>query len=260
MRIHKEKEGPVAMGSPIAKASDRFWVSGPLLLLSAGVHAGLLVLLIAWPPQPAERPFRGRPVEITLVGEASAPRDRLSSDQADLPVERQSETQTRPTSPHPGSSAPLQGVPFDPSRVSPSGQPNLSAAEAEAVPRAGGGRTTVDSAPPSSNKVAVATTAGLDVQSEWEQAVLARLEKRKRYPAKAQRTGQQDTVYIQVVVDRLGRVMSSRIYRSQRVALLDAAALDLVKKSSPLPPPPATVEGDRVEFIVPVEYLIRGRL
>ena len=97
-----------------------------------------------------------------------------------------------------------------------------------------------------------------EAQNAWERAVLAELEKRKRYPTRAQRAGQQDTVYIRIVVDRAGRILSNTIYRSQQVDILDAAALDLVKESNPLPAPPAAVEGHSVEFIVPVEYLIRN--
>jgi periplasmic protein TonB len=94
----------------------------------------------------------------------------------------------------------------------------------------------------------------------WEGMVLAALERQKQYPAFARRRREQDIVYVQMSLDREGRVLSARIHKSRHYGELDAAALDLVRKASPLPKPPADLPGDRIDLIVPIEYFLsRGR-
>lgn len=83
--------------------------------------------------------------------------------------------------------------------------------------------------------------------------MLAELARKKRYPAPARRAGMEDTVYIRIRIDRSGRVLSAAVAQSHRLDPLDAAALDLVHRTAPLPPPPS-VAGAEVEFVVPLTY------
>ncbi|MEI9850314.1 MAG: energy transducer TonB [Sphingomonas sp.] len=93
-------------------------------------------------------------------------------------------------------------------------------------------------------------------EGRWEQAVLASLERRKRISRSSAPSGQQDIVHVRILVDRTGRVLSSTIERSRHIASLDEAALDLVRRSSPLPAPPASLADGALEFVVPVNYSI----
>lgn len=95
---------------------------------------------------------------------------------------------------------------------------------------------------------------------EWDQAVLAHLERHKRYPGVAQRRGDEDAVILQLRVDRAGGVLSQEIVDSRGFALLDTEAMDLVRRSSPLPPPPPEVPDRDLEFRVPVQFYIQDRV
>jgi periplasmic protein TonB len=87
----------------------------------------------------------------------------------------------------------------------------------------------------------------------WAKAVVARLGRFKFYPPQAR--GASGVVTVRVTVDRQGDVLGSRIVKSSRSAALDAAALDIFRRASPLPAPPA---GANITFTVPITYARRG--
>lgn len=89
----------------------------------------------------------------------------------------------------------------------------------------------------------------------WERRVLTMLSRKKVYPPSARRAAMQDTVYVRIRIDRAGRVLSCSIDHSSGFLLLDNAALDLVRRAAPLPPPPS-MTGTEIEFVVPVIYAL----
>lgn len=97
-------------------------------------------------------------------------------------------------------------------------------------------------------------------EQTWEAQVLAALERKRRYPAAALRRKDEDTVHVHITIDRTGRVLDARIDRSKRIQMLDDEAVQLAHRASPLPAPPESIEGERIELIVPVEFFIRNRL
>ncbi len=93
----------------------------------------------------------------------------------------------------------------------------------------------------------------------WQGLLLGRLEQFKRYPDEAQARRQQGVAYLRFVMDRNGKVLSFRIEKSSGYDLLDKEALALIQRAQPLPKPPASVPGDRLELVVPVEFFLNGR-
>jgi len=91
----------------------------------------------------------------------------------------------------------------------------------------------------------------------WQGRVLARLGEFRRYPAGAQRRREQGVPYIRIVMDRSGRVLSSRLERSSGFPDLDREAVKLPERAEPLPKPPADVTGDTIELVVPVQFFLR---
>jgi periplasmic protein TonB len=91
----------------------------------------------------------------------------------------------------------------------------------------------------------------------WENKLLTHLEHYKRYPNLAQQRKQQDVIYLRFNMDRSGKVLKWRIERSAGYALLDNEVAELIKRASPLPPPPQEVAGNNIEMVVPVEFFIR---
>jgi len=91
----------------------------------------------------------------------------------------------------------------------------------------------------------------------WESRVLLALNKAKRYPRSAMFARQQGVPLIRFVMDRSGKVLSSRLEHSSGFPDLDREAVALPKRASPLPKPPDDKPGDTLELVVPVEFFLR---
>ena len=91
----------------------------------------------------------------------------------------------------------------------------------------------------------------------WEGAVLAALNRKKRYPREASFRRQQGVPWIRFVLNRGGKVLSSTLERSSGVRVLDDEAVNLPRRAEPLPKPPEEVKGDTIELVVPVEFFLR---
>jgi protein TonB len=97
-------------------------------------------------------------------------------------------------------------------------------------------------------------SAGSTSQASWKSKLMARLERAKRYPAGAERRREEGVVYVSFKLDSGGRVLSAQIARSSGYAELDQEVLALVKRASPLPPPPPGVPG---QVTAPVKFNVR---
>ncbi|MCG2840686.1 TonB family protein [Sandaracinobacter sp. RS1-74] len=95
-----------------------------------------------------------------------------------------------------------------------------------------------------------------DTKPTWEGQVLAALNAAKRYPLEARRNRQQGIPWIRFLIDREGRVRSVRLERPSGFDALDREALALPMRAQPLPKPPESVPGDRIELTVPVEFFL----
>lgn len=98
-----------------------------------------------------------------------------------------------------------------------------------------------------------------DAEQAWEGRILAKLERNKRYPSEAQSAGQQDTVFVRLVIDRKGKLTDASLKKSAGFPLLDGETLSLARRGSPFPPPPDTMTGDQTVLIVPVEFYLAKR-
>lgn len=75
--------------------------------------------------------------------------------------------------------------------------------------------------------------------ARWQSRLQAHLERRKRYPSGA--GGEPGTVHVRFRIDDGGNVLSASLARSSGNAVLDEAALALVRRASPVPAPPPGV-------------------
>lgn len=83
---------------------------------------------------------------------------------------------------------------------------------------------------------------------------MARLEKMKRYPPGARKRQEEGTAQVQFAIDARGNVLSVRLVRSSGFDDLDTAALDLVRRASPVPAPPAGAPRD---ITAPIRFDVR---
>jgi protein TonB len=94
-------------------------------------------------------------------------------------------------------------------------------------------------------------------EAAWEGAIVQRIDKKKRYPRTAKSSRLEDKVMLRIAIDREGRLIRSEIARSKGHRALDAEAVELARRSSPYPRPPASVVGETVSVVVPVEFKLK---
>jgi protein TonB len=86
----------------------------------------------------------------------------------------------------------------------------------------------------------------------WQSALVARLERAKRYPPDAR--GERGVALLSFRVDRQGGVHGARIARSSGSAALDRETLALAARAQPLPAPPPELTGAQIPVTVPLRY------
>jgi len=124
-----------------------------------------------------------------------------------------------------------------------------------------------DSAPPSVDVPSATETAApkqgavslqqSDAITSWQSALLGHLERHKRYPRQARRNRQEAVVMVRVMINRDGSVVEYHLQNPSAYSILNKAALAVINRAQPLPPPPPEVTGDTLEFVVPVVFSLR---
>ncbi|PHQ55622.1 MAG: energy transducer TonB [Porticoccus sp.] len=90
----------------------------------------------------------------------------------------------------------------------------------------------------------------------WQNSLMLKLNEAKRYPARARRYRQEGIAYLRFTMDREGKVLAKSIEQSAGYPLLDEETLALIDRAQPLPKPPAEMQGEALEFVVPVEFFL----
>src|ERR1700704_4952940 len=91
----------------------------------------------------------------------------------------------------------------------------------------------------------------------WQKELVAHLDKHKRYPA--QRSQRSAEILVSFALDRMGHVLSITIAKGSGDAAFDEAALAMVRKSDPVPPPPPLIADEGLNFTLPVIFKVKGR-
>jgi protein TonB len=86
--------------------------------------------------------------------------------------------------------------------------------------------------------------------------IAAQLERYKRYPALAQRRGEQGVALLRFTLTRTGGVSNARIERGSGHADLDEEVLVLVQRAQPLPAIPADIAANTLDIEVPVKFAL----
>jgi len=93
-------------------------------------------------------------------------------------------------------------------------------------------------------------------RATWRNTLSAKLKRHLRYPA--DRARQAAAVIVTFSIDRAGHLKSAAIAKSSGDQSFDAAALAMLKRSDPLPPPPASVADDDLTLTAPVDFTVKG--
>jgi protein TonB len=92
-------------------------------------------------------------------------------------------------------------------------------------------------------------------QSAYYRLLLAQIKRSQRYPDDARREGKEGTVYLQIVVQRIGRIRSYDIVKSSGFQELDDAAVQtLVRANEHLPPFPDEITDQELRFGLPIRF------
>ncbi|ELE7162274.1 energy transducer TonB [Campylobacter jejuni] len=96
----------------------------------------------------------------------------------------------------------------------------------------------------------------------YQALLMAHLTKFKKYPQEAIMQKQEGVVRIRVSIDESGNVLSKELKKSCPYAALNDEVLSLFKRASPLPKPPKEMlkNGDKISFIMPIDYNIKDYL
>jgi protein TonB len=81
--------------------------------------------------------------------------------------------------------------------------------------------------------------------------------KHKEYPRRARSRNQQGTASLYLEMDRQGRVIEFELRRSSGFRILDQEVVQLLHRAEPLPVPPPEIKGERIQFIVPINFSLR---
>jgi len=168
--------------------------------------------------------------------------------QSDLPKDAPRETDD-----------PSRLVAFDNSRRPVDDDPNVK--PVQTVPSAESVATEATATPSSENvpvdkrSMAPALGIGDSLRKErmnWQKELSLQFKKHLRYPPT--RTARRMEVLVTFEIDRLGRLLSSQVAKSSGDASFDGAALAMLKRAAPLPPPPPAVADEGLSFTIPVEF------
>jgi periplasmic protein TonB len=110
--------------------------------------------------------------------------------------------------------------------------------------------------------VAAPSTPGAEVASQavvkrWESALVAHIERFKRYPAEARAHDERGMARVAFTIDRDGWVRASRVVQSSGSPTLDAETLEMLQRAQPMPRPPAQLSNNELSFVVPVRFNIK---
>src|SRR3981189_29098 len=126
------------------------------------------------------------------------------------------------------------------------------AAEATATP-------STEEIPEGPRSVAPAQGTGQSAQRmrvTWQKELIAHLDKHKRYPA--ERSQKSAEIVVSFALDRMGHVLSTSIVKGSGDTAFDEAALAMVRRSDPVPPPPPMVADEGLNFTLPVIFRVKG--
>jgi protein TonB len=94
------------------------------------------------------------------------------------------------------------------------------------------------------------------VDPGWQASVFGWLASRKTYPDEARRRGEEGRVAIRFTVDRSGRVLDTAIVSPSGSALLDEAAMTLLRGAA-MPAFPASMTQARITITTTLRYSLR---
>lgn len=204
--------------------------------------------LLATRTEPTDLP-PGPDSEATAAS-APAVEQKVSAEETELPNEQPTETDdaeravTLKSARTPNENDPT------PQQVEAFASVQSAAAEARAMPG-------IESATVSTRSTAPAQGTGQSnelARVTWQKRLIAHLDKHKRYPTDRAMKGAE--IVVGIVLDRMGRVLSTNIITGSGDTSFDDAALAMMRRADPVPAPPPLVADEGLSFALPVVFRV----
>jgi TonB family protein len=129
-------------------------------------------------------------------------------------------------------------------------------ASTESVAQEATARQTLDENAPEAEKAKAPNLGiGKDKQklaADWGRQISAYFELHKRYPKV--KKNKSTTVKVSLVLNRLGNVVSADVLESSGDAAFDEAAISMIRRSDPVPRPPAELTQDTFSYSLNVNF------
>jgi TonB family protein len=93
-------------------------------------------------------------------------------------------------------------------------------------------------------------------RATWQKELAVHLDKYKRYPN--DRVMQSAEVVIGFELDRLGHVVATQVVKGSGDTAFDDAAIAMLRRADPVPPPPPLVADDGLRFTLPVIFHVKS--
>ncbi len=246
---------PLRSGAPAAAS----------LLINALLLAGLLSLGVGHANRKREAPAMTVMSLAAVQGMDNAEDEQeQAAAEAQQPVEARMEppAEARTEPPPPPAVQPVASrlVALAPAPVSNanSAQPSASATQAASPASSSGPAQPVAPAPPARR----GTIEGLNIKApagtsnSYAAKVRSWLYAHKIYPRRAKMRREEGTVRVRFVIDRAGVLMEGVLIDRSGVNSLDDEASAMMRRASPYPKAPPEISGDRIEFVVPIEFTL----
>lgn len=209
-------------------------------LLSVGVHAAVVGAFRSAPAVLGERPA---PAHAAMLVAVPAPREapqlalvrpEVTAAPAPLP-KRQPEPAPALAALSPPLAAPLAA----PTAVATSTHATTAVAPVE---------------PPPVAATATSTAARRGAHSRYELAVAEWVERHRVYPLAARRRHWEGTAVVRLRLAADGSLLNAQLVRDTGFAVLDEAALGMVRRAAPFPRLPAEFADGQIEILVPIQF------
>ncbi|MBX3567674.1 MAG: TonB family protein [Rhizobiaceae bacterium] len=212
----------------------------------------------AEPLEPAEAPFETvQPMQAETVEPADRPEivERLEAEPVEqvLPEVIAALPEPKPVVEEVPEPKPVKKAQAKPARKKPVEKraAKAEAAEKTQEPKAAKAAKSESSVKSSASRAPTVSPA------RWQSRVIAWINRHKRYPSASKARGDQGQVQVNFAINASGVVVSASIGRSSGDAALDKAALDMVRRASPVPAPPPEIARSRIQLALPVQFSLR---
>jgi protein TonB len=236
------------------------------VLIALTLHGGLAM----WLTLPSPAPFPKPPVQTLRINLLAAIAETTVSPPATVPI----------LPPKPVSKPVMQSAPTPSPKSKPVPEPELREIPPEpklpvnlnfkpAVTKPPPVKTTPEPVempkpvseiiPPAPTKLPMkssTTPADVIATAQYEQLLVAWLEKHKKYPRRAKRLRIEGEGKLRILIDRTGRLQNVTLEQPTGNRLLDRATLEMAHRAAPFPPMPESDSRGKLEFIVPVAFVL----